>query len=298
MFRNLIYRAFIVFTFLVSGTAYAQNSFNQMNKDPFKKSQWYVGVRGGLNYTEANVINPFSVINASNDFGQSAFEKEYTSTDNIAGTFGASFMYQFDQIFVLGTHLSFSTIRFSYNQVQSAGDSEIRYEHQHSFKYVDVPVFFRWMMRPRNSRYWNRSNRKPEVPSFVPFIQFGLNFGILTDANKEVEKFRSSVGGGNEIAEFGISENVNELLTPVRGGAFLGAGFRYRIGNLYLTAEANYKVDLSNAVDDARRYSNKNLITRSYDVFDDMNFRTAEIQIGIIVPLKYLSTKEFLPVEI
>jgi aspartokinase-like uncharacterized kinase len=65
-----------------------------------------------------------------------------------------------------------------------------------------------------------------------------------------------------------------------------------------LTAEANFRQGLSNANNQEARYMNENLQSEAYDIMDDFSFQSVEALIGVIFPLKYLSKKEFMPVEI
>ncbi len=281
---------------LISVGLNAQSTFDKLNKNPFKQTQWYIGVRGGANYTVVDPINRFSIIKPTNDLDQSLYEKEYLTTGNIGTIYGLTFMFQFDQRFVLGTNLSLNQIQFNYNQELPGDVNSVNFEHQNNFQYFDVPIFFRYMIRPRINRFMNRSNRKPGIPGIIPFVQVGLNFSFLMDANKSVQK--TIIQNGIEISDISFNENVNELLSPVTAGVFAGAGARFRLGNIYLTAEANFRQGFSNVTDTNRRFANDNLINNAYDVYDDKSFQSVEFVLGVLVPLKYLSRKEFIPIEI
>ncbi len=292
MFRILLSLFFV----LITGGLYAQSTFDKLNKNPFKQTQWYIGVRGGANYSLVDPINRFSIIKPINEFDESLYEKEYLSTGNIGTIYGLTFLFQFDQRFVLGTNLSINQIQFRYNQELPGDLNSVNFEHQNSFQYFDVPVFFRYMIRPRISRFMNRSDRKPKVPGIVPFVQVGLNFSFLMDANKSVQKTINQ--NGIKIPDISFNEQVSELLSPVTAGVFGGVGARFRLGNIYLTAEANFRQGFSNVTDTDRRFANENLINNAYDVYDDKSFQSVEFVIGVLVPLKYLSRREFIPIEI
>ncbi|MBK6266436.1 outer membrane beta-barrel protein [Marivirga sp. S37H4] len=292
MFR-LLYCLFFLFPVF---NIQAQSTYDRLNKNPFKQTQWYIGVRGGANYNLVNPINRHSVIKPTNDLDEALYEKSYQSVENIGVIYGLTAMFQFDQKFVVGTNLSINQVRFNYLQDLPADVNSISFDHQHDFQYFDVPVFFRVMFRPATNRFWNNSSRKPKVPAIIPFLQVGLNFSILMDAEKSVE--RSISQDGLKIQDLSFSENVDELLNPFTAGIFAGGGFRFRLGNIYLTTEVNFRQGFSNVTDTERRFANQNLIDNAYDVFDDKNFQSFEVLVGILVPLKYLSTKEFIPIEI
>lgn len=285
-----------LFLMFISFGLYAQSSFDKLNKNPFKQTQWYIGLRCGANYNTVDPINRFSIIKPTNDLDQGLYEKQYLSSGNISAIYGLTVMYQFDQRFVIGTNPSLNQIQFSYDQNLPGDVNSVTFEHQNNFQYFEVPVFFRYMIRPKINRFMNRSSRKPEVPGIIPFVQVGLNFNFLMDANKSVQKTINQ--NGIEISDISFNENVNEVLSPVTVGVFAGAGARFRLGNIYLTAEANFRQGLSNVTDANRRFANDNLINNAYDIYDDKSFQSVEFVLGVLVPLKYLSRKEFIPIEI
>ncbi|PTB96885.1 hypothetical protein C9994_05330 [Marivirga lumbricoides] len=292
MFRLLVCLFLLIFSVGVK----AQSTFDKLNKNPFKQTQWYVGLRGGANYTIVSPINRFGIIKPTDNANQELYEKKYQTVENIGAIYGLTAMFQFEQKFVVGTNFSVGQIRFSYDQELPGEANSITFSHQQNFQYLDVPIFFRYMIRPTINRFWNRSSRKPEVPGIIPFVQAGINFSVLLDAEKTVTQ---NIRQGEIEAEgFSFTENVNELLNPVTAGIFVGGGFRFRLGNVYLTTEANFRQGFSNVTDTDRRFANKNLVNNAYDVFDDKSFQTFEFVVGILVPIKYLSRREFIPVEI
>jgi hypothetical protein len=143
---------------------------------------------------------------------------------------------------------------------------------------------------------WNNTYKKPGVPAIVPYVQAGLNFGFLLSANKKVE--RTIVEDQYTLNDLSFSEDVSGLLNQSTIGVHIGIGARYRLGNIYLTTELNLKQTLTNLSNENTRYGNENLINNAYDIFDDMSATQISAQIGILVPIKYLSKKEFLPVEL
>jgi len=119
---------------------------------------------------------------------------------------------------------------------------------------------------------------------------------MLINANKEYSKFTTQ--NGIESKEFEKNSDIKTLMSPFKVDAFIGGGARFRVGAFYITAEANFRQGLNNANNQNARYENENLQNEAYDVMDDFNFQSVEGLIGLIFPLKYLSKKEFMPVEI
>jgi len=281
---------------LVCQISYAQPAGPKLKKNAYKSTQWYVGLSGGANYNMVNVINDFSVLQAANRFDDSDFSKNYTLTKNIGATYGIKAMFQFEQRLVLGSGLMINELKYNYTTSLACENEIVAFDHDQRFRYLDVPVYFRFMIRKLNSRMWNRSWRKPTVPKIIPFVQGGLNFGFLLNSNKEVNK--SITQNGFTVNDLNISEDVNGLLQNTTVGAFVGIGARFKLGSVYITPQANFRQGFSNVANSRRRFSNENLVQNAYDVFDDKNFTSIEAVISIIVPLKYLSKRDFLPVEI
>lgn len=267
----------------------AQSVWDKLNKDPFKTSQVYVGLRAGANYNTVNVINRYSLIKPTNDLDEGLYDKKYQEVENIGLIYGVTFLYQFEQRLVAGANASVNQIRFQYTQDQPGSSRSVNFIHNHDINYLEVPIFFRYMFRKVNSRFWDKSSRKPTVPAIIPFVQVGLNFSMLINANKEYSKFTTQ--NGIESEEFEKNSDIKTLLSPFTVGAFIGGGARFRIGTFYLTVEANFRQGLSSANNQNARYVNDNLQNEAYDIMDDFSFQSVEGLIGIIFPLKYLSKK-------
>ncbi|WMN12835.1 hypothetical protein QYS49_34765 [Marivirga salinae] len=285
-----------IFLLLSTALCQAQSVWSKLNKDPFKNSQVYVGFRTGANYNTINIINRYSLIKPTSSLDEGLYDKKYQEVENIGIIYGVSFLYQFEQRLVIGANASVNQIRFKYTQDQPGSTRSVNFIHNHDLNYLDVPVFFRFMFRKINSRFWDKKGRKPTVPAIIPFAQVGLNFSMLMNANKEYSKFTTQ--NGIESQEFEKNADIKSLMSPFTVGAFVGGGARVRVGTFYITAEANFRQGLSNANNQNARYLNENLQNEAYDIMDDFSFQSVEGLIGIIFPLKYLSKKEFMPVEI
>jgi len=274
----------------------AQSVWEKLNKDPFKTSQVYVGFRAGANQSTINVINRYSLIKPTSSLDEGLYDKKYQEVENVGVIYGVTFLYQLEQRLVLGANASINQIRFQYTQDQPGSTRSVNFIHNHNLNYLEAPIFFRFMFRKVNSRFWDKSSRKPTVPAIIPFAQAGLNFSMLINANKEYSKFTTQ--NGIESKEFEKNSDIKTLMSPFKVDAFIGGGARFRVGAFYITAEANFRQGLNNANNQNARYENENLQNEAYDVMDDFNFKSVEGLIGIIFPLKYLSKKEFMPVEI
>lgn len=298
VFDNRMMLKYFYSIFLLFSTVFcqAQSVWEKLNKDPFKSSQVYVGLKAGANYTMVNVVNRHSLIKPTHSSNEGLYEKKYQQIENLGTIYGITFLYQFDQKFVVGANVSVNQARFQYLQEQTTASNSVEFTHNHDLRYVDFPIFFRYMFRKVNSRFWSSSTRKPTVPGIIPFAQIGLNFSVLLNANKEYSKLTNQ--NGIESQEFIKNEDINSIMSPYTIGAFVGGGARFRVGTFYLTAEANFRQGLGNANNEKARYANANLQNEAYDVMDDFSFQSVEAIIGLIFPIKYLSKKEFLPVEI
>jgi hypothetical protein len=295
-FKIMLKYIFSIFLLLSSVHCQAQSVWDKLNKNPFKTSQLYFGVRSGASYNTVNVVNRFSLIKPTNSLDDGVYDKSYQDVENIGTNYGITLMYQFDQRLVLGANASVNQIRFQYIQQLPGSARVANFIHNHNINYLDVPVFFRFMFRQINSRFWDRKSRTPSVPAVIPFAQVGLNFSMLMNANKEYTKLTTQ--NGIESKEFSKNEDITSIMSASKVGAFIGGGVRFRVSNFYITAEANFRQGLSNVNNQNARYANDNLQNDAYDVLDDFSFQSIEALIGIIFPMKYLNKKEFMPVEI
>ena len=85
---------------LSTAVCQGQSVWDKLNKDPFKNSQVYVGVRAGANYNSVNVINRFSLIKPTSSLDEGLYDKKYQDVENIGIIYGITFLYQFEQRFV------------------------------------------------------------------------------------------------------------------------------------------------------------------------------------------------------
>ncbi|MFQ3214502.1 MAG: hypothetical protein ACJAT1_000400 [Marivirga sp.] len=287
---------FVVLLCVLALNSFAQAPSKKLNNNPYKNSQWYFGFVGGFNYSLINVINDFNVIEAANPLESDLYQKTYQNKIELGTSYGLQTAYQFEQRLVLGGGVQLQQLRFTYNQDLLNSTDGIQFQHKHRISYIQVPVFFRFMIRQVNSSMWNTSWKKPGIPAIIPYVQAGLNFGFLMRANKDVS--RSIINEQYTITDLSFSEEVSGLLNNFSFGAHIAVGARFRIGNVYLTAEANLNQTVTNLSNENTRYANENLVNNAYDVFDDMSATQLSALIGMVVPLKYLSTKEFLPIEL
>ena len=209
-----------IFLLLSAVLGQAQSVWDKLNKDPFGNSQLYIGFRTGANYTTVNIINRYSLIKPTNSLDERLYDKKYQNIENVGVVYGLSFMYQFEQRLVVGTNASVHRIRFQYIQDQPGPTRSVSFIHNHDLNYLEIPVFFRFMFRKVNSRFWDKASRKPTVPSIIPFAQLGINFSALLNANKEYSKLTTQ--NGIDSQEFNKNENIKSIMSPLAVSAFLG----------------------------------------------------------------------------
>lgn len=270
--------------------------------NPFLGSQWYLGPRAGTNLAMPSPINRFSVLSANNTFDNELYDKEYSSSNNVGAQYGVQLIFKFSHRFMAVTMPTFVNYRFRYEQQiawvdsnQPTDVSSTDYTHDHRFNYLELPLMLRFEVKEKQAGMWNRQSRKPKIRTFTPYVQLGPYLDFRLNANKDVTVVQKEDGFSSQINELNI--NVNRQVNVLAGGIMAGGGMKVKINSFYLTAEANYKLGLSNVINPGRRYTEPRMVSGAYDVFDDVRISALELNIGILIPLKYLTPGNALPVE-
>src|SRR5690554_3337226 len=109
----------------------AQSVWEKLNKDPFKASQMYVGLKSGASFTMVNVINRHSLLKPTQTSNEGLYDKKYQQIENISAIYGLTFLYQFNQKLVVGANVSVNQVRFQYVQEQPNASTLVKFTHNH-----------------------------------------------------------------------------------------------------------------------------------------------------------------------
>lgn len=252
-------------------------------------NQWWVGVRGGINLSSSSSQQSYSVFSYTQNATTGFDTKEYHSFNLPGLQFGFSVSYEFMQGLSANILPSYASYRFSYENSFRWYDTEnstksvtTGYNIVTRLQYIDLPLTFKYE--------FTRS-------AFKPYIHVGAFYAFLTDAIKKVETTGIDIASGSdsEINVTELSVGIEDRTKKANYGLIGGLGFTYNVGNARLGLEANYRYGMQNLDNGEFKYTDSQLITGAYDVPDDYSLNSIEISMQVIIPLKFITSKDYVP---
>ena len=280
---------------LLLGPSLLQAQGNQKKRKSSVKTgnsdinQWWIGVRGGVNFSNAISQNSYSVFSFTQDYSGGDNEKKYNSYTLPGLQFGFSAGYEFIRGLSVNILPSYTSYRFSYDNSFSWYDSEspekqvtTSYNYETRLQYIDLPLTFKYELT---------------TGRFKPYIQAGAYYSFLTDAVKKVQStgIDQASGSDSEINVTELSVGIEERIKKANYGIIGGAGFTYNVGNARIGLEVNYHYGLQNLDNGGLKFHDNQLITGTYDVPDDFSLNNLELSMQIIIPLKFITSKDYVP---
>jgi len=264
------------------------NKKKERSKTKFERSQWWLGIRMGGNFTAANVGDEYTVLNSTNpdpDLAES-YRKEYFPLKKSGIHFGIEASYNFFNNFTVTIQPAFMRNRYEYTNQYSWTNAtnineqlDITYTHTQQLEYIEIPLMFRYEIF--------------QEFRVKPFVQGGFYVGFLLDAQKEISVSGNDLAAGsNAFANASTTVQVKDLYNNNNAGVMFGGGLNCDFGNFRLALECNYKTGLSQVVNPAERYSNPQLVGIA-DALDDKRLNNLEFSLGFLFPLKYLEKSQF-----
>ena len=283
---------FLVLTLIVPSILFAQGKPSK--RKPVKTgntdiNQWWIGVRGGINFSSATAQKSHSVFSFTQDFTPGDNEKSYNSFTLPGLQFGFSVGYEFLTGLSVNILPSYASYRFSYDNSFRWYDSENQnnnvtnsFNFETRLQYIDLPLSFKYEL----SR-----------GSFKPYIQIGGYYSYLTDAIKKVKitAVDQASGSDQEINVTDLSVGIEDRIKKWNYGIIGGAGFTYNVGNARIGLELNYHYGLQNLDNGGMKFDDSQLITGTYDVPDDFSLNNLELSMQVIIPLKFITSKDYVP---
>ncbi len=273
--------------------AFAQGKAGK-RKSPSKASgtdinQWWVGIRGGMNFSAASSQKTYSVFSYLEESTPGDNEKRYNNFTHSGLQFGFSLGYEFLRGMSVNLLPSYASYRFSYENTFHWQDSEnadkrvsMNYNYETRLQYIDLPLTI---------KYGLLSGK------FKPYVQAGGYYSFLTDAIKKVQTTGEDQASGSE-AEINITElsvGIDDRTKKNNYGIIGGVGFTYNLGNARVGLEANYMYGLQNLDNGGMKFMDNQLISGTYDVPDDYNLNNLSISMQVIIPLKFITSKDYVP---
>jgi len=253
---------------------------NRKESGSFITRQGWLGLKLGINLTKVvpeKRYSSFSPIQTS----EISTYKQYESFNKVGVQAGIELNYSL-KFFSITIQPNFRRQIFAYRNEYVWTDEnpnntlQLNYYQQQYLDYIDIPLLLKF-------EYPTESVR--------PFILIGGYYGWLVDANKSVEVTGVDRASGSDryFEKEAISVGAKELYADYSAGLIGGIGLNYDLGNIRLTFDATYRYGMNNISSKSNRYSDSRLAGIG-DVADDFKMNNISINVGILFPMKFLST--------
>jgi len=252
-------------------------------------SQWWVGISGGVNLTDPNVVEQFDVFSFTNDPASGNAEKKYKQYAPVSYQFGFMLAFEFIPNLSAAIHPSISTYKYqferSYNWASSenaAQNVEIDYLQTSDLQYAELPLTFRYQLYAGKTK---------------PYLQAGGYIGHLIKSTKTVEERTiDNATGANTITERNeYAGNAEDFYIKPNWGILAGLGVTQNIGNARFGLEINYRIGMNNITDVKNRYADSQFLTGTFTAQDDIKLNNLAFSLICVIPLKFITSKDYVP---
>ena len=263
---------------VLTTTLWAQN--RNPYKDPFLKTQWYLGFFAGGNLSKATPTSSYYGYEPLN-YDVASIEKSYTGLKKPGVQAGLVFMFYTNR-FTIGLKPGIHTYEIEHTTTANWDDSTdpsntltISYQHNTNFNYLEFPLTVQYDLMTGKIR---------------PYIGFGGYYGLLLHANRTVERSGTDTASGssgsftNQAKTIGVSELFIKSSLGVNG--FVGVS--YDPGNIRITMDLGYKFGMNNITSTDTRYLN-NELSAIGEATDDLTIQNLYLNFGFVFPLKFIS---------
>jgi len=250
-------------------------------QNSFLDKQWWIGLKIGPNLTKASPDTRYSVL-APIDYPLEVTDKQYDGFKKLGSQATLEITFNYKSLgfsFQPTYRLSRFTYTNSYRWDNPENPDEtlqINYLHEQKVDYADLPLLVKYDITGNTLR---------------PFVQLGIFYSILVNANKSVEitGTDSGSGGTNEFASEPVAVGAKDLFHKGYWGIVAGAGLHYNLGNVRVILDLSYRKGMSNVTNTENRFGNDRLAGIT-DALDDMTTDNLAISIGCLFPMRFLST--------
>lgn len=252
-------------------------------------TQWWIAVRGAVNLSAASVGNTYSALSFTQPEIASKALTDYQPFRNTGTAFGFMLGFEFTDkwsLVVLPSYISY-IISYQNNFIwQSMNNPGLTVEqediHRQRMHYLEMPLMLRYELKKGK---------------FKPFVQGGAFAGRMTKSIRDVEtSILDRVSGGEVmLMTNAYSGSTDKYLIKSHFGWLAGAGAMYNLGNARLCLELNYRQGFHNINKPSARFTDSGFTTGLLDVMDDFSLRNFELAISCMIPLKFITSKDYVP---
>ncbi|WP_188461018.1 outer membrane beta-barrel protein [Marivirga lumbricoides] len=285
LFNKLFtYTLLLATVLLLQNTAQAQSFKKKKNKgnfaEDFLKTQWWLGIRGGINFTNVTPINRFSGFNPVN-YSEESLEKEYKSFENPSFNIGMDITF-YHAGFSISTFPSFFIHNLGYEsnrlwEGDAAADRyETKYSVDQSITFIDLPVAVKYDILKNKVR---------------PFVMAGAFYSFKFAANKEVNIQETDYASETPQAYDRATINLNNPQEFNNNWGVLGGiGASFDFWNIRTIIDFQYRHSFESVVNPAERFRESEFSAFG-EVQDDYSLQNYSGSISFVFPLRYIDSQ-------
>ena len=243
--------------------------------------KWWIGFKTGVVFSQLKKIESYSVISHDETSKDESEVKKYSKTfSNFGQTIGLMFGYAFTQQVLVTFQPSYSNYKFSYNtqhnfESQTGDAYSILTKQNHRLGYIELPITMLFRIH---------------VGRIEPYVNLGWYYGVFAGGRKKLKYTET-------FTEAGVSKSEGEKTEIIAMGNFLmksqmgftgGVGLGYMIQYFRIGLELTYRQGQYNITNEKNRYSDKRLVSKFFEVPDDLKLNQLEITLNMFMPIDNL----------
>lgn len=250
--------------------------------EAFLDTQWWLGMKTGLNLTEAVPQKRYAIFSPVN-YEVDDLQKTYGQFNRIAMQAGLEvtfyhkgFSFSFQPNYNRQVFDYFNTYTWAHPELPEQS-IELRYDHQVSLDFIELPLIIKYDVL-----------RKGKIR---PFVEAGGYYGILVGAVKDIATSGSDKASGSQHDFEGekMVMGVKNLFRPSAYGVLGGVGVNYDLWKIRVVLDVVYRHGLNTITSGSNRYANHNLSGMGA-VLDDISLNNLSCNIGFLFPLRFISS--------
>ena len=265
--------------------------------EPASGTQWWLGLRAGINTTNANVSTSYSVLETSNS---ALLQKEYTSRLGYFIGIEADFdlFGIFEIVFIPGIREMKYTSITSYNWIDSLAQPvyELELASNYDLVYFEVPLLLKYdFVHPASGGIKIKGKSKKNIRmssggGLIAYVQGGVFYNRLLSANTTINKTVMELD--NELTSE-YAQGVKNLFLANGFGWSVGGGVGYDFQSMRVELDVNYRSSFHNMANVKNRYSENILLNDYYEVVDDLKFSNLAFAVRVLFPFKFVYSGSF-----
>lgn len=286
LFNKILFVCTIALMLLVCTNAQAQIFEKKRGKpkgkisDDFLKTQWWLGLRGGINYTNVTPITAFSGFNPIN-YDVESLEKDYKNFENPGFHIGLDITF-YHAGFSISTFPTFFIHNLAYDSDRVwTGNSEfdryeVNYAVDQSVTFIDLPIAVKYDILQNKVR---------------PFVMAGAFYSFKFAANKSVNIQETDFASGSPQSYDRATINLNNPEEFNNNwGVLGGVGVSFDFWNIRTILDLQYRHSFMSVVNPAERFKESEFSSFG-ELQDDYSLQNYSASISFVFPLRYIDTQ-------